>query len=89
MDYRIFSMSSGEEVDSTEAHVFARAYRWAWRSIYGCEATGQHQVAELQLVMEFGEPVEAQAGPAHAGTEPQVESAPADADSTPGEQHDN
>ena len=31
MDYRIFSMSTGEEDNSTEAHVFARAYRGAWR----------------------------------------------------------
>ena len=54
MVYRVFSMSSGEDENSTEAHVFARAYRGAWRSIHGCEPAGRHEVAALELVMDFG-----------------------------------
>ena len=54
MDYRVFSMSTGEAVDSTEAHVFARAYRAAWRSIHGCDPAGRHHVSGVGLVFEFG-----------------------------------
>jgi hypothetical protein len=54
MDYRVFSMSSGEDEDSTEGHVFARAYRGAWRSIHGSEPAGRHEVAALELVIDFG-----------------------------------
>jgi hypothetical protein len=54
MDYRIFSMSTGEEESSTEAHVFARAYRGAWRAIHGTEPIGRHQLPGVGLVFEFG-----------------------------------
>ena len=83
MDYRIFSMSSGEEEGSTEAHVFARAYREAWRAIYGSEPAGRHQVAVLGFVVDFGGRTPARVGTAHADT------APAAGDLPPGERLDN
>lgn len=54
MDYRVFSRSSGDDENSTEAHVFARAYREAWRSIHGCDPTGRHEVPALELVIDYG-----------------------------------
>jgi hypothetical protein len=54
MDYRVFSASSGEEDSSTEAHVFARAYRAAWRSAYACDPVGRHRVDGLELIIDFG-----------------------------------
>jgi hypothetical protein len=91
MDYQVFNLSSGEEEQGTVAHVFARAYEWAWRSIYGHEPTGRHQVTELQLVMIFGKPRAGRAGPSRVrvdlGARP-VEPASAAADGAPGDQHD-
>lgn len=92
MDYRIFSMSSGEDEDSTEAHVFARAYRAAWRSTHGCEPVGRHQVAGLELVVDFGGRAQAQVGSSRAGAAPTtrcVEPATAAADVPPDGQHEN
>ncbi len=92
MDYRVFSMSSGEDENSTEAHVFARAYRGAWRSIHGCEPTGRHEVAALELVMDFGARAPTRVGTSHAGAAPTarcVESASAAVDVPPGGRHDN
>ena len=92
MDYRVFSLSSGEDEDSTEAHVFARAYRAAWRSTHGCEPVGRHQVAGLELVVDFGGPAQARAGTLHAAAAPIarcVEPVPAAADIPPGGRHDN
>jgi hypothetical protein len=92
MDYRIFSMSSGEDDDRTEAHVFARAYHWAWRCIHGCDPAGRHQVAALELVMDFGERAPKQAGTSHADAgpaAPRVEPASAALDVPPGGRHDN
>lgn len=54
MDYWIYSLSSGENENSAEAHVLTRAYRAAWRARYGSEPTGAHQVAALDLVIHFG-----------------------------------
>ncbi len=65
MDYRIFSMSSGEDENSTEAHVFARAYRGVWRAIYGSEPAGRHQVAALGFVVDFGVRAPARVGYIH------------------------
>lgn len=62
MDYRIFSESSGEDESSIEAHVLARAYRAVWRCTYGTEPAGRHQVAGLQLVIDFGRAADMQAG---------------------------
>ena len=67
MDYRVFSALSGEEDNSTEAHVFARAYRAAWRSAYASEPAGRHRVAGLELVIDFGGQLVACGGIAHAG----------------------
>ena len=83
MDYRVFSMSSGEDEDSTEAHVFARAYRGVWRAIHGAEPAGRHQVAALGFVVDFGGRTPARSGTAHADTAPAAEDVP------PGGRHDN
>ena len=92
MDYRVFSMSNGEEENSTEAHVFARAYRGAWRSIHGSEPAGRHQVAALGLIFEFGARAPARVGTSHAGAAPTarcVEPASTAVDVPPGVRHDN
>ncbi len=54
MEYRIFSILSGEEQNSIEAHVLARAYRAVWRCTHGSEPTGRHHVAGLELALVFG-----------------------------------
>ena len=54
MDYRVFRKSSGEDENSIEAHVLARAYRAVWRCTHGSEPVGQHQIAGLELVIDFG-----------------------------------
>ena len=92
MDYRVFSMSSGEDENSTEAHVFARAYRGAWRSIHGCEPAGRHEVAALELVMDYGARTPARAGTSQAAAAPTArcaEPASAAVDIPPGGRHDN
>jgi len=83
MDYRVINLSSGEDEDSTEAHVFARAYRGAWRAIYGSEPVGRHQVAALGFVVDFGGRTPARSGTAHADTAAAAEDVP------PGGRHDN
>ena len=70
MDYQVFSTSSGEEDNSTEAHVFARAYRAAWRSAYAAEPAGRHKVEGLELVIDFGQSPPARGGMSDAGTAP-------------------
>jgi hypothetical protein len=69
MDYRVFGASSGEEDSSTEAHVFARAYRAAWRSAYASDPVGRHRVDGLELIIDFGGDPAALGGvaQAHAG----------------------
>ena len=92
MDYRIFSISSGEDENSTEAHVFARAYRGAWRCIHGSEPAGRHEVAALELAMDFGECAPSRVGTSHASTTPaarRIESAPDAVNVSPGRRHDN
>ena len=91
MDYRVFSMSSGEDENSTEAHVFARAYRGAWRSIHGCEPAGRHEVPALELVMDYGARAPARLGTSQAGTAPTTrcaEPTSAAVDVPPGGRHD-
>ncbi len=68
MDYRVFSESSGEDESSIEAHVLARAYRAVWRCTYGTEPAGQHQIARLQLVIDFGREGDMQVGNPHLQT---------------------
>ena len=92
MDYRVFSLSSGEDENSTEAHVFARAYRAAWRSTHGCEPVGRHQVAGLELVVDFGGRAHARVDSSRAVAAPTtrcVEPATAAEDVPPGGQYDN
>ena len=92
MDYRVINISSGEDEDSTEAHVFARAYRGAWRAIYGSEPAGRHQVAALGFVVDFGVRAPARVGTSHAHAAPTArcaEPASAAVDVSPGGRHDN
>ena len=92
MDYRVFSMSSGELENSTEAHVFARAYRGAWRCIHGSEPAGRHEVAALELAMDFGERAPSRVVTSRAGTTLTarcVDPAASAVDVSPGERHDN
>jgi len=90
MDYRVFSASSGEEDSSTEAHVFARAYRAAWRSAYACEPTGRHRVDGLELIIDFGGDPAALDGTeqAHAGRRSSPALYPAPANVPTGDHHD-
>ena len=44
-------------VETLEAHVLARAYRTMWRARHGVEPAGQHVIASLDLVIDFGVPV--------------------------------
>ena len=83
MDYRVINILSGEDEDSTEAHVFARAYRGAWRAIYGSEPAGRHQVTALGFVMDFSGRTPARSSTLHAGTAAAAEDVP------PGGRHDN
>ena len=92
MDYRVYSALSGEEDSSTEAHVFARAYRAAWRSAYATEPTGRHKVEGLELVIDFGRRALARSGNPEVAWAPTTRcaerSAPPD-DVLPGERNDN
>ena len=92
MDYRVINISSGEDEGSTEAHVFARAYRGAWRAIYGSDPAGRHQVAALGFVMDFGARAPARSSTSHADAAPTArcaEPASAAVDIPPGGRHDN
>lgn len=54
MECRVFNMTTGQEEDSTDLLVFARAYRAAWRSIYAAEPAGWHRIMTLGIVLDFG-----------------------------------
>ena len=91
MDYRIFSMSTGQDDDSTVAHVMARAYREAWRFIHSSEPAGRHEVASLGLAMDFGARAQARVRSSHAGAAPTArcaELACAATEIPPGGRHD-
>lgn len=92
MLYRVFRMSSGADEDCIEAHVFARAYRGAWRAIHGTEPAGRHEVAALELAMDFGELASARAGTSDADAAAaarRIESRCDDVDVPPGGRHDH
>ena len=92
MDYQVFRMSNGEGENSTEAHVFARAYREAWRFIHGSEPAGRHLVAALKLILDFGARNPARVHTSYADTAPTArcaEPASAAVDVPPGGRHDN
>jgi len=50
---RIFSLSSGEPLDTVEMHVLARAYRATWRSQFARDAHGPHVIASLDVLLVF------------------------------------
>ena len=52
-DYVIFRHSDLETLDTVSLHVLARAYRTAWRVLYGCEPWGRHAIKSLDLLIEF------------------------------------
>jgi len=55
MQYTLRSLSGDEIFDSLATHVFARAYRAAWRARYGDEPVGPHIISTLDLVIDFVE----------------------------------
>jgi hypothetical protein len=69
MVYRIFNIARGEEEDGTQAHVFARAYHWAWCSMYGSGPAGRHEFPALQFTIDFG-PEQAREGASQANAAP-------------------
>jgi hypothetical protein len=54
MDYTLFRLRDSEPIDALEAHVLARAYHAAWRSLYRCEPVGHHVIERLGLAIDFG-----------------------------------
>ena len=52
-EYRIFSVSSGEPLNTVETHVLARAYRATWRSLFANDPLGPHVIAALDVVFVF------------------------------------
>jgi hypothetical protein len=59
-NYRITCYSSGESLETVDLHVFARAYRAAWRSIFARDPLGPHLIAPLDaLIVFYPEGVEA------------------------------
>ena len=52
--YAIYRCSTRESLDLLSLHVFARAYRDAWRALHACEPQGKHTVEGLDLLIEFG-----------------------------------
>src|SRR5262245_48118753 len=53
VNFTITSHSSGEALDTVEMHVFARAYRAAWRSIFARDPLGPHVIAPLDALIVF------------------------------------
>jgi hypothetical protein len=53
MQYRVFSGSGNEPLDTVEMHVLARAYRAAWRSRFARDPVGRHVIAALDVVFVF------------------------------------
>jgi len=53
MNHQIYSCSTGEPIDVLLIHVFAYAYRDAWRLIHAGEPVGKHRIEELDLLIEF------------------------------------
>jgi len=53
MKYKMRSLSGDEMFETLAAHVFARAYRTAWRVRHGNEPVGPHVIAGLDLIIEF------------------------------------
>lgn len=53
MKYRMRSLSGDEMFETLSAHIFARAYRTAWRVRHGNEPVGPHVIPGLDLVIEF------------------------------------
>ena len=63
MSFRVFTLSSGDPLDTVEMHVLAKAYRAAWRAQYASEPTGAHAIERLGVVIDFGrEDASAQTG---------------------------
>ena len=55
--FQVLSLSGNAAVETLEAHVLARAYRTMWRVRHGTEPAGQHVIASLDLLIDFGVPV--------------------------------
>jgi len=57
--YTMFTVWAGQPVDTLHAHVLARAYAAAWLAKYGCHPMHVHVFDRLDLVIDFGDPLEA------------------------------
>jgi hypothetical protein len=55
--FQVLSLSGNAAAETVEAHVLARAYRTMWRARHGAEPAGQHVIASLDLIIDFGVPV--------------------------------
>ena len=55
IEYRIFTHSTGEPIDTVDMHVLARAYRIAYRSIFAREPLGPHLLRALNVQIVFTE----------------------------------
>jgi hypothetical protein len=55
MHYMLRSLSGDEIFETLATHVFARAYRAAWRARHDDEPVGPHIIAGLDLVIDFME----------------------------------
>ena len=53
MNHQIYCFSTGEPIDVLLIHVFAYAYRDAWRLIHAAEPIGKHRIEELDLLIDF------------------------------------
>jgi len=53
VDYRIYTASSGEPLDTLETHVLARAYRAAWRALFACDPVGAHRIEALDVLLVY------------------------------------
>ena len=51
--YVIFRDSTRAPLEKLSLHVFARAYRSAWRTLYLHDPVGEHRVHSLDLLIAF------------------------------------
>jgi hypothetical protein len=55
MEYRIFTRSTGEPLDTLDMHVLARAYHAAWRSVFAQDPVGPHIIRALDVLFLFSD----------------------------------
>ena len=55
MQCRVFNITTGQEEQTTDLLVLARAYHAAWRSMFVAEPAGWHRISTLGIVLDFGQ----------------------------------